>query len=69
MNEKISQDTIFTQQSPQFQVGQENIRHKDYGDCKIVGVEPWKGKIFYYITIEASTIKFLVAGSKLEIKS
>ena len=71
MNDKISQETIFNHVNQQFQVGQKNVRHKDYGICEIIRVEPWKGKLFYFIQVEVegSKMKVFVAGSKLEVIS
>jgi len=65
----ISTETLFNQHNQQFQVGQENVVHKKFGDCEIIGIEPWKGKLFYYIRIEGSKMRIFVAGSQLEVKS
>ena len=60
-------DTIFNVDPQPFKVGQPNIRHKDYGSCEIVSIEPWKGKTYYYIRMSGSSMKVLVTGSKLEV--
>ena len=69
MNQTVFTETLFNQDSQQFQVGQENVRHKKFGDCEIVGLEVWKGKLFYYIRIEGSMMRIFVSGSQLEVKA
>jgi hypothetical protein len=59
--------TLFNQDLQQFQVGQPNVRHKQYGPCQILGIDTYHGKPFYNIRIEGSKMKIFVAGSRLEV--
>ncbi len=55
----------------QFQVGQENVSHINYGPCDIVSLEVYDGIIYYQVLVKNNGLKLKCAGSKLtcEVRS
>ena len=57
-------------QTHKFKIGEKNIKHRKFGKCNIVGLENWKGILFYKICLIGSKCVFMVTEVTLskEIK-
>jgi hypothetical protein len=62
MTETLFSETIH---SEQFQVGQSNVKHINYGACEIKAVETHQGKIYYKIKVIESNMILKCISTKL----
>lgn len=62
MNETLFSDTVH---SEQFQVGQSNVKHVNYGPCEIKSVEIDEGRIYYKIKVIESNMILKCISTKL----
>lgn len=52
-------------QSEQFQVGQKNVAHVNYGACEVTKIEIYQGKLFYEVVIESTKMRIKCISTRL----